>query len=197
MVTDYYRNFSTLLPLRNASAVAAALVLLEDLRAQGPDAPFAADFLGFEAKANEPPDNELQHLWIYHDESGSVDDVLKFVSACCAQKLTLPVRWSLTWAEICSKPCIDAFSGGAIVLDLATGETVASLSLTDWAYQIQHCTHEVFDVDREAAAQAHDYVMQKLDGEATSGPPAVPPILTALASVSLGQTVTISGVGPD
>ncbi|CDG38923.1 hypothetical protein [Asaia bogorensis] len=43
----------------------------------------------------------------------------------------------------------------------------------------------------------HNYVMQKQHGEATPETPVVPPILTALAAVSLWLTVTISGVGPD
>ncbi|WP_336718637.1 hypothetical protein [Asaia bogorensis] len=196
-MADYYTKFSTLLPLCSAAAVTQALTLLETMRAEGEQGPFESDFLGFEAEANEPPDNELQHLWIHHDESGSVEDVLNFVYACCEKKLTLPVRWSLIWAGDCSKPRLDAYCGGAIVLDLATGAEIASISLTNWAYQIEQSSHQVFDVDREAAAQAHDCVMQKLDGEAKSETPAVPPILAALASVSLGQTVTISGVGPD
>lgn len=194
---NHYTKFSTLLPLQNAEAVTQALTLLEAMRAEGEQGPFESDFLGFEAEANEPPDNELQHLWIHHDESGSVEDVLNFVYACCQKKLTLPVRWSLIWAGDCSKPRLDAYCGGAIVLDLATGSEIASISLANWAYQIEHSTHQVFDVDREAAAQAHDCVMQELDGEAKSETPAVPSILAALASVSLGQTVTISGVGPD
>ena len=196
-MADYFNKFSTLLPLCSAEAVTQALTLLEAMRAEGEDGPFESDFLGFEAEANEPPDNELQHLWIHHDESGSVEDVLTFVYACCEKKLTLPVRWSLIWAGDCSKPCLDAYCGGAIVLDLATGTEIASLGLTNWAYQIEHSTHQVFDVDREASAQAHDCIMQNQHGEATPETPAVPPILAALASVSLGQTVTISGVGPD
>jgi len=196
-MADYYNKFSTLLPLCSAEAVTQALALLETMRAEGADGAFESDFLGFEAEANEPPDNELQHLWIHHDESGSVEDVLTFVYACCEEKLTLPVRWSLIWAGDCSKPCLDAYCGGAIVLDLATGSEIASISLTNWAYQIEHSTHQVFDVDREAAAQAHDCVMQKQNSEATSETPAMLPICTALAAAAFGQTVTISGVGPD
>ncbi|NIE81399.1 hypothetical protein [Asaia sp. As-1742] len=194
---NHYTKFSALLPLCSAGAVTQALELLEAMRAEGADGAFESESVGFEAEANEPPDSELQHLWIHHDESGSVENVLAFVYACCEKKLTLPVRWSLIWAGDCSKPCLDAYCGGAIVLDLETGTEIASLSLTDWAYQIKHCTHQVFDVDREAAAQAHDCVMQKQNGEATSETPAMLPICTALAAAAFGQTVTISGVGPD
>jgi len=194
---NHYTKFSTLLPLCSAKAGILALELLEAMRAEGADGAFESDSVGFEAEANEPPASELQHLWIHHDERGSIEDVLTFVYACCQKKLTLPVRWSLIWAGDCSKPCLDAYCGGAIVLDLATGKEIASISLAHWAYQIEQSSHQVFDVDREAAAQAHDCVMQELDGEATSETPAVPAILAALASVSLGQTVTISGVSPD
>jgi len=196
-MADYYTKFSTLLPLCSAAAVTQALALLETLHVGSEEGPFESDFLGFEAEANEPPDSELQHLWIHHDESGSIEDVLTFVYACCEKKLTLPVRWSLIWAGDCSKPETDAYCGGAIVLDLATGKEIASLSLTNWAYQIEHSSHQMFDVDREAAAQAHDCVMLNQSDDASPETPAVPPILTALAAVSLGQTVTISGVGPD
>lgn len=194
---NYYTKFSTLLPLQNAEAVTQALTLLETMRAEGEQGPFESDFLGFEAEANEPPDNELQHLWIHHDESGSVEDVLNFVYACCEKKLTLPVRWSLIWAGDCSKPRLDAYCGGAIVLDLATGTEIASISLTNWACQIEQSSHQVFDVEREAAAQAHDCVMVARRGKASADKTVVTPILTALAAVSLGQTVTIRGVDAD
>lgn len=194
---NHYTKFSTLLPLCSAKAGILALELLEAMRAEGADGAFESDSVGFKAEANEPPDSELQHLWIHHDERGSIEDVLTFVYACCEKKLTLPVRWSLIWTGDCSKPCLDAYCGGAIVLDLATGTKIASISLTNWAYQIEHSTHQVFDVDREAAAQAHDCVMQNQHGEATSETPAMLPICTALAAAVFGQTVTISGVGPD
>ena len=36
--------------------------------------------------------------------------------------------WGFEWSHTCSKPDLDAFGGGAIVIDLASGETLGTIS---------------------------------------------------------------------
>jgi hypothetical protein len=57
--------------------------------------------------------------------------VIIFVQRC-AVAFGLTGRWGFQWANICSRPRINAFSGGAHVLDLATRETIARIDTNGW-----------------------------------------------------------------
>jgi hypothetical protein len=61
------------------------------------------------------------------DVTGDPERLIQFVKRCAAE-FGLSGRWGFQYANICSKPRLDGFGGGAHVLDLATGETV------DWIY---------------------------------------------------------------
>ena len=50
----------------------------------------------------------------------------------CAAAFGLTGRWGFQYANTCSRPRVDAFGGGAHVLDLATGETVAWTYTSGW-----------------------------------------------------------------
>jgi hypothetical protein len=57
---------------------------------------------------------EGEAVWIYTDEWG---DVVRVAELVCEwqQKFTIQSPWSLTYAETCSKPRLDEFTGGAVV----------------------------------------------------------------------------------
>jgi len=57
--------------------------------------------------------------------------VIRFV-LLCAEAFNLHGVWAFTWALTCSKPRLDAFSGGAHVIDLAKRATVADLDCAAW-----------------------------------------------------------------
>ena len=54
-------------------------------------------------------------LWIYSDGQGFVEDVCTFI-AYIQKRLDLVHPFSMEWANSCSKPRIDAYSGGALVI---------------------------------------------------------------------------------
>jgi hypothetical protein len=56
-----------------------------------------------------------QELWIHSDESGNVEDVCIFV-AYVQKRLDLDEPFVLSWANMCDRPRLDAFSGGAVVI---------------------------------------------------------------------------------
>ena len=70
-------------------------------------------------------------LWIRDDVTGDPQTVITFVLRC-AEAFDLKGRWGFQWANTCSRPRIDAFGGGAHVLDLATRETIAWTSTSGW-----------------------------------------------------------------
>jgi hypothetical protein len=75
-------------------------------------------------------------LWIHADEYGEPEHVTRFVLRC-AEAFDLKGAWGFCWSLICSKPCIEAFGGGGLFLDLAMRETVASIDCADWlAHQL-------------------------------------------------------------
>lgn len=73
-------------------------------------------------------------LWIHSDEYGSPEHVIRFVLRCAAD-LTLGGLWGFTWSHSCSKPRVDAFGGGAHVLDLGSGATVADIDCNNFVYE--------------------------------------------------------------
>ena len=65
------------------------------------------------------------------DANGSPDDVISFFENF-APKLALTGYFGFEWANTCSKPRLDAFGGGACVINLATGECVEVVSTNNW-----------------------------------------------------------------
>ena len=61
------------------------------------------------------------------DVTGDPERLIQFVKRCAAE-FGLTGRWGFQYANTCSRPRLDGFSGGAHALDLATSETV------DWIY---------------------------------------------------------------
>jgi hypothetical protein len=57
--------------------------------------------------------------------------VILFVQRC-AQAFGLTGRWGFQWANTCSRPRVNAFGGGAHVLDLPTRETVSWTDTNGW-----------------------------------------------------------------
>ncbi len=63
--------------------------------------------------------------------TGDPLQVIIFVQRC-AEAFGLTGRWGFQWANTCSQPRINAFSGGAHVLDLSTGRPVAWIGTNHW-----------------------------------------------------------------
>jgi len=77
------------------------------------------------------PEHGGTTLWIRDDITGDPQQVIIFVQRC-AEAFGLSGRWGFQWANTCSRPRVNAFGGGAHVLDLATRETIAWTDTSGW-----------------------------------------------------------------
>jgi hypothetical protein len=126
-MADYFTHFSCLLDVGTPENAVRALELLgELLKNDDEDEPLYSGFLA----SIEPVPNGTK-IWIRDDDYGDVEGVIEFVKRCGA-KLGLTGRWGFQYANTCTKPRLDAFGGGAHVLDLATGEQLGWVGTDTW-----------------------------------------------------------------
>ena len=97
-------------------------------------------FIEEAAREDVPPDGFLlsikpEHrgttLWMRDDVIGDPQQVILFVQRR-AEAFGLAGRWGFQWANTCSQPRVNAFGGGAHVLDLETRETIAWTDTNGW-----------------------------------------------------------------
>jgi hypothetical protein len=126
-MADFFTHFSCVLDVGTPDNAARALGLYQA-------------FMEEAAQEDVPPDGfllsiEPEHggttLWIRDDVTGDPQQVILFVLRC-AETFGLTGRWGFQWANICSQPRVNAFGGGAHVLDLATHETIAGIDTNGW-----------------------------------------------------------------
>jgi hypothetical protein len=127
-MADYFTHFSCTLDVVTLDNAVRALELYrnfrDELETEGQTPGFAL--------VAAPTAEQLALLWIYDgNASGDTDHVLAFVSKL-GPMLGLTGLWGFEWAHTCSKPCLDAFGGGALVIDLASGETLGTISSNEW-----------------------------------------------------------------
>ncbi|MDD2862925.1 MAG: hypothetical protein PHI71_17915 [Acidiphilium sp.] len=127
-MADYYTRFSCRLDTgstKNAARAVRLFVAYERLMAR------QDDIVCFEVET-DPMEDSPGGIWIHDgDGMGDPDHVINYVLAC-AKRFKLRGRWGFSWAYVCSRPVLDAFSGGACVLDLGAGEVVGDLHCGDW-----------------------------------------------------------------
>jgi hypothetical protein len=125
-MSDYFTHFSCLLDVGTPDNAARALDLYNMLSAEGAseDPPSEGFLLSIQ------PEHGGTALWMRHDVSGDPERLIQFVKRCAAA-FGLTGRWGFQYST-CSKPRLDSFGGGAHVLDLATGETVAWIYTDGW-----------------------------------------------------------------
>ncbi len=79
----------------------------------------------------QPDDQHGPAVWIHSGESGEPEHVIGFVLRCAAT-FNLKGRWGFRWALTCSRPVLDAFGGGAQIINLTTRETEDWLDCEQW-----------------------------------------------------------------
>lgn len=126
-MTEYYTQFSCLLDIGTPDNAARALDLYNKLSEDGAsEEPLSEGFL-----LSIEPEPGGTKLWMRDDVSGDPERLIQFVKLCAAE-FGLTGRWGFQYSNTCSRPRLDGFGGGAHVLDLATGETIAWTCTDGW-----------------------------------------------------------------
>ena len=126
-MADYFTHFSCLLDVGTHENAARALDLYNALSQEGASEDPPSD--GFLLSIQ--PEHGGTNLWMRDDITGDPERLIQFVKRC-ATAFSLTGRWGFQYANTCSKPRLDGFSGGAHVLDLATGKTVEWIYTDGW-----------------------------------------------------------------
>ncbi len=124
-MADYFTHFSCLLDMRTPENAARALELYNDL---------PGDEDGFRLSDGFLLSRETEgstELWIYDDGSGDPERVIAFV-LLCAETFDLQGLWGFEYHNTCSKPRLDAFGGGAHVIDLGSRKSIGWVSTNEW-----------------------------------------------------------------
>ena len=77
------------------------------------------------------PDHGASRLWLHDPGTADPQLAITFVTRC-AEAFGLTGRWGFRWSLGCSRPRLDAFGGGAHVLDLGARATVAWIDCGTW-----------------------------------------------------------------
>ncbi|MFS8037419.1 hypothetical protein ACI7BZ_10725 [Xanthobacter sp. AM11] len=126
-MADYFTHFSCPLDVGTPENAARALDLYNALSREGAsEEPPSEGFL-----LSIQPEHGGTKLWMRDDVTGDPERLIQFVKRCAAT-FGLTGRWGFQYANTCSRPRLDGFGGGAHVLDLATGETIAWTYTDGW-----------------------------------------------------------------
>ena len=118
-MADYFTHFSCLLDVGTPQNAAHALDLYNALSEAGAsEEPPSEGFL-----VSIQPEHGGSQLWLRDDVSGDPERLIQFVKLC-ATEFSLKGRWGFQYTNTCSRPRLNAFGGGAHVIDLGTGETL-------------------------------------------------------------------------
>ncbi|ANH05775.1 MAG: hypothetical protein ACOY3N_12020 [Bradyrhizobium sp.] len=138
-MANYFTHFSCLLDVGTPDNAARALDLYNQLSLEGASEEPPSD--GFLLSIQ--PEHGGTKLWMRDNGTGDPERLIQFVRLC-ATNFGLTGRWGFQYANTCDRPRVGAFGGGAHVLDLATGKTVA------WTYTDGWLDQAVGDGDHDA-----------------------------------------------
>jgi hypothetical protein len=135
-MADYFTNFSFVmsLPSKEAQDYALELAIKGSRINQGDDEnpkdlpsslEDVTDDWSFEAEADDPEDG--WGLWL-HSQYGGVDAACAFIQHLL-QRFDPTGRVAFEWSNDCSKPRVDAYGGGAVIV---SARAIKSMSTTGW-----------------------------------------------------------------
>ena len=128
-MADYFTQFSCVLDVGSPEKAAASLDLLTRLHLdeEGADDPQNS---GFVLSQQDGPGGSI--LWFHDDDgAGDIEGVIRFVLRL-AEEIDLSVLWGFEVAYTCSRPRLDAFGGGAHVIDLGARKSIGWTSTHEW-----------------------------------------------------------------
>ncbi|MCB1446542.1 hypothetical protein ACFOMH_17690 [Paracoccus mangrovi] len=130
-MANYFTHFSCLLDVGTPENAAHALDLYNALSEENAaeDPPSEGFLLSIQ------PEHGGTQLWIRDDETGDPEHVIQFIKRCAAA-FRLTGLWGFQYATTCSQARVNAFGGGAHVLDLATGKTIAWTYTDGWLAEV-------------------------------------------------------------
>lgn len=129
-MADYFTQFSCIFDVGSAENAAMADAIRGELAAELDRDEGAC--LGFEMEVDHG--HGPGALWISSDEYGEPEHVIRFVLRC-AEAFNLSGVWGFTWGLSCSKPLLDAFGGGAQVLDLGERKSLDWVDCSTWVIE--------------------------------------------------------------
>lgn len=127
-MADYFTQFSCVLDVGTADKALAALDLFLRLREED-EATDDPEFSGFALSLQDGLGTSV--LWFHDDCQGDVEGVIRFVLRI-AEDLDLTGHWGFDYANTCSRPRLEAFGGGAHVIDLGARKSLGWLSTHEW-----------------------------------------------------------------
>ena len=128
-MADYFTHFSCVLDVGSPEKANAALDLLTRLHLdeEGSDDP---EYSGFAMSQQDGPGSSI--LWFHDvDGEGDIEGVIRFVLRL-AEEIDLTGLWGFEVAYTCSRPRLDAFGGGAHVIDLGARKSIGWTSTHEW-----------------------------------------------------------------
>jgi hypothetical protein len=127
-VADYFTHFSCVLDVRTPKKAVQALDLYTCLCVKG-EASGDPEFSGFALALQDGPGTSV--LWFHDDGQGDVEAVIAFVLRLAAE-IDLTGLWGFDYAHTCSRPTLEAFGGGAHVIDLGAHKSIGRISTPEW-----------------------------------------------------------------
>ena len=128
-MADYFTHFSCVLDVGTSEKAVAALDLFLRLREED-EASDDPEVSGFALSLQDGPGSSI--LWFYDDDGqGHVEGVIRFVLRL-AEDLDLTGLWGFDDAHTCSRPRLEAFGGGAHVIDLGARKSIGWISTHEW-----------------------------------------------------------------
>lgn len=128
-MADYFTHFSCVLDVGSSEKAIAALDLLTRLHLDEDDAD-ELEYAGFSLSLQDGLGSSI--LWFHDDDGqGDIEGVIRFVLRL-AEEIDLPGLWGFEVAYSCSRPRLDAFGGGAHVIDLGERKSIGWTSTHEW-----------------------------------------------------------------
>ncbi len=136
---DYYTSFSFVLDLPDEQAIEYAMnvVAITDTLRFVSDDDRRTGTLDFPKELLDSLDDwrfetvkQNSGIWIHSDDDG-LDAACQFVQHLL-HKFAIKEPVSFEWANTCSKPCLDAYSGGAVII---TPTTIEAFHTSQWLFK--------------------------------------------------------------
>ncbi|WP_323006420.1 hypothetical protein [Pseudorhodobacter sp.] len=127
-MADYFNRFSCPIDVGISANAIRAMDLFGQLRDED-DLTDDPRFSGFDLSRQDGLESSV--LWIHDEDSGDVEGVIAFVLRL-AEDLGLTGLWGFEYANTCSRPRLDAFGGGAHVIDLGARTTIGWTNTNEW-----------------------------------------------------------------